>query len=81
MRVRIVLRDQSNGLYLRYPDKWVRNAYDALTFANILDAEEFCRTHHIEGLQMIQQSGYFFRSPMWEPKGIEAGRAGHPVLP
>lgn len=63
MRVKIVLRDRSTGLYFRKERDWVRNGYDALTFANVLDAEAFCRAHGLTGLQFIQQQGYFFRPP------------------
>lgn len=65
MRVRIVLRDRATGLYYRGERQWVRNGYDALTFANIIDAEAFCRTQGLSGLQCIQQSGYFFRTPSY----------------
>jgi len=61
MQVRIVLRDRQTGLYYRGDAEWAKNAYDALTFHNILEAEEYCRTHRLEGVQLIQQSGYFHR--------------------
>jgi len=62
MQVRIVLRDRTTGLYYRGESQWARNGYDALTFANIIDAEAFCRARGLRDLQCIQQSGYFFRS-------------------
>ena len=65
MQVRIVLRDRTTGLYYRGENQWVRNGYDALTFANIIDAEAFCRAQGITELQCIQQSGYFFRTPRY----------------
>jgi hypothetical protein len=58
---RIVLRDRNSGLYYRGPAETVTNPYNALTFRNILEAEEFCRMHSFEHLQLIQQSGYFPR--------------------
>jgi hypothetical protein len=58
---RIVLRDRKSGLYYRYGAAWVTNPYDALTFRNILEAEEFCRMQSLDHLQLIQQSGYFPR--------------------
>lgn len=61
MRVKIVLRDKESGRYFRGPAQWVSNAYDALTFRNILEAEDFCRAHDLSDLQLIQQSGYFHR--------------------
>ena len=61
MRVKIVLRDKKTGRYFRGPAQWASNAYDALTFRNILEAEEFCREHNLADLQVIQQSGYFHR--------------------
>ncbi len=61
IQIRIVLRDRNSGLYYRGPDESVSNPYDALTFRNILEAEEFCRSHSFEHLQLIQQSGYFPR--------------------
>ena len=61
MRVKIVLRDKQSGLYYRSEAHWAKNAYDALTFNNILEAEEFCRSENLTGLQMIQQVGYFHR--------------------
>ena len=61
MRVKIVLRDEQSGLYYRGDAHWVKNGYDALTFNNILEAEEFSRTQNLTGLQVIQQSGYFHR--------------------
>jgi hypothetical protein len=61
MRVKIVLRDRISGKYFRGPGEWVSNAYDALTFKNIIEAESFCRSHGLNGLQVIQQSGYFHR--------------------
>lgn len=61
MRVKIVLRDKESGRYYRGQSQWVSNAYDALTFQNILEAEEFCRIHELGGMQLIQQSGYFHR--------------------
>ncbi len=63
MRMKIVLRDRSTGLYFRGEKNWVRNGYDALTFRNVLDAEAFCHTHGLDELQLIQQQGYFFRPP------------------
>jgi hypothetical protein len=56
-------------LYFRGGDQWAGNAYDALTFSNILDAEAFCRLHRLTGMQIIQQSGYFFGAPVWQPPG------------
>jgi hypothetical protein len=61
MRVKIVLREKDSGRYFRGHSEWATNAYDALTFQNILEAEEFCRTHDLTHLQVIQQSGYFHR--------------------
>jgi hypothetical protein len=61
MSVKIVLRDKQSGMYYRGQANWARNAYDALTFNNILEAEEFCRSQNLTGLQVIQQSGYFHR--------------------
>lgn len=61
MSVKIVLRDKESGRYYRGPSELVQNAYDALTFRNILEAEEFCREHSLLGFQIIQQSGYFHR--------------------
>jgi hypothetical protein len=61
MHVKIVLRDRESGHYYRGPLEWVRNPYDALTFPNILEAEEFCRANSLLHLQLIQQSGYFQR--------------------
>lgn len=61
MRVKIVLRDKQSGLYYRGQLHWARNAYEALTFNNILEAEEFCRSQNLTGLQVIQQTGYFHR--------------------
>lgn len=61
MQVKIVLREKESGRYYRGHAEWVSNAYDALTFQNILQAEEFCRAHRLQGLQIIQQSGYFHR--------------------
>jgi hypothetical protein len=63
MRVKIVLRDRSTGLYYRGERDWVKNGFDALTFSNVLDAEAFCRAHALQNLQFIQQQGYFFRPP------------------
>ena len=62
MQVKIVLRDRETGLYHRGNNQWARNGYDALTFANILEAEAYCRAHGLRELQCIQQCGYFFRS-------------------
>jgi hypothetical protein len=67
MRVKIVLRHRATGLYYRGEHQWVRNGYDALTFANIIDAEAFCRGNSLSELQIIQQSGYFFRTPSYKP--------------
>jgi hypothetical protein len=61
MRVKIVLRDKKTGRYYRDTGEWVANPYDALTFSNILEAEEFCRARGLSDLQMIQQAGYFHR--------------------
>ena len=61
MRVKIVLRDKESSRYYRGPAELVHNAYDALTFQNILEAEEFCREHSLADVQIIQQSGYFRR--------------------
>jgi hypothetical protein len=61
MRVKIVLREKLSGKYYRGPEDWVTNAYDALTFRNIIEAEDFCRAHELKGIQFIQQSGYFHR--------------------
>lgn len=70
MRVKIVLRDRSTGLYYRGDRHWVRNGYDALTFSNVLDAEAFCRARGLKDLQLIQQQGYFFRPPTRRPSPI-----------
>ena len=75
MRVRIVLRDRESGKYYRAPEEWVTNAYDALTFSNIIDAESFCRTNDLHRLQMIQQSGYFYRAPRYQPPSHGRGQA------
>ena len=72
MRVKIVLRDKESGQYYRAHSQWVSNAYDALTFQNIIEAEEFCRTHNLEGLQLIQQSGYFHRPLRYAPESPRA---------
>lgn len=83
MRVRIVLCDRSTGLYYRGENHWARNGYDALTFANILDAEAYCREHGLHGMQLIQQSGHFFRQPEAScgPRGeSHADRPGHAEL-
>ena len=61
MAIRTVLRDRASGLYYRGPAEWGTNPYDALTFRNILEAEEFCRINSCEHLQLIQQGGYFPR--------------------
>jgi hypothetical protein len=61
IQIRIVLRDRQSGFYYRDATEWVTTPYDALTFRNILEAEEFCRLHSLDGLQLIQQSGYFPR--------------------
>ena len=74
MRVRIVLRDRASGKYYRAPAEWVTNAYDALTFANIIDAEAFCADRGLAHVQMIQQSGYFFRAPRYRPTHRGEGR-------
>ena len=66
MRVKIVLRDKETGRYFRGPAQWVSNAYDALTFKNVLEAEEFCRLHELSHLQLIQQSGYFHRPLIYD---------------
>jgi hypothetical protein len=71
MRVKIVLRDGESGQYYRDRTQWVSNAYDALTFQNILEAEEFCRTQNLTGLQLIQQSGYFHRPLRYAGKADE----------
>ena len=60
-QIRIVLRDRESGLYYHGATEWVTNPYDALTFRNIIEAEEFCRAHSLGDLQLIQQSGYFPR--------------------
>lgn len=74
---RIVLRDRNNGFYYRSPDESVTNPYDALTFRNILEAEEFCRLHSFEHLQLIQQSGYFPRPLRYSRSiNVEAGGEG-----
>lgn len=69
MRVKIVLRNQESGRYFRGPAQWVSNAYNALTFQNILEAEEFCRLHNLSDLQLIQQSGYFPRPLLYADPG------------
>ena len=61
MRVKIVLREKQSGLYYQGDGQWASNGYEALTFNNILEAEQFCRARRLEGLQLIQQSGYFHR--------------------
>jgi hypothetical protein len=61
MQVKIVLRDRESGRYFRSALEWVTNPYDALTFQNILEAEEFCRARSLHQVQFIQQSGYFPR--------------------
>ena len=66
MQVKIVLRDKHSGLYYRGRTEWANNAYDGLTFNNIIEAEEFCRTHQLENVQLIQQSGYFHRPLRYE---------------
>jgi len=68
MRVKIVLRDRETGRYFRDHHLWVTNPYDALTFRNILEAEEFCRAQSLPRLQVIQQSGYFPRPLRYMPQ-------------
>jgi hypothetical protein len=72
MRVKIVLRDKQSGLYYRGQLHWARNAYDALTFNNILEAEEFCRSQNLTGFQVIQQTGYFHQPLRYAPKNAAA---------
>ena len=77
MRVKIVLRDKESGQYYRGQSQWVKNGYDALTFQNIIEAEAFCRSNNLTGLQLIQQSGYFHRAlrhvqPASEAKAISS---------
>ena len=67
MQIKIVLRDRQSGRYYRSPLEWVVNPYDALTFRNILEAEEFCRRRSLNHLQLIQQSGYFPRPLRYVP--------------
>lgn len=71
MRVKIVLRDRESGRYFRDHAQWVSNPYDALTFQNIIEAEEFCRTQKLAGLQLIQQSGYFPRPLRYAPESAK----------
>ncbi|HWN96839.1 MAG TPA: hypothetical protein VNT99_17555 [Methylomirabilota bacterium] len=71
MQVKIVLRDRESGQYYRGHSQWVKNGYDALTFQNIIEAEEFCRTHHLPGMQLIQQSGYFHHPLRHVPSALE----------
>lgn len=81
MRVKIVLRQKESGRYFRDHGHWVSTPYDALTFQNILEAEEFCRLHDLREMQFIQQSGYFHRPlrykaedrgmPLAEPEGAK----------
>jgi hypothetical protein len=71
MRVKIVLRERDSGKYYRGDAQWVSNPYDALTFQNIIEAEEFCRTHGLTDLQVIQQSGYFHRPLRYAPKSAK----------
>lgn len=71
MRVKIVLRDRESGRYYRDRAHWVCNPYDALTFQNILEAEEFCRTQRLSGVQLIQQSGYFPRPLRYAPASVK----------
>lgn len=74
MEVRIVLRDRESGLYYRGPLQWVANPYDALTFRNIIEAEEFCSSQALQHLQLIQQSGYFPRPLRYKRPKLEAVR-------
>ena len=69
--MKIVLRDKESGRYYRGHSHWVSNAYDALTFQNILEAEEFCRMHNMTGMQLIQQSGYFHRPLRYAQRNLE----------
>jgi hypothetical protein len=71
MRVKIVLRDRHSGLYYRGQAEWAGNAYDALTFNNILEAEEFCRAQRLENVQLIQQSGYFHRPLRYDRQQVK----------
>ena len=73
MRVKIVLRDKQSGMYYRCEEHWAKNAYDALTFNNILEAEEFCRSRNLTQLQVIQQTGYFHRPLCYTQQSV-AGR-------
>jgi hypothetical protein len=77
IQIRIVLRDRHSGRYYRSSEESVANPYDALTFRNILEAEEFCRIHSFEHLQLIQQSGYFPRPLRYARNiNVEAGSEG-----
>lgn len=77
IQIRIVLRERKSGLYFRGRAEWVTNPYDALTFRNILEAEEFCRVHSLDHLQLIQQSGYFPRPLRYAASiNVEAGGDG-----
>jgi hypothetical protein len=67
MQVKIVLRDRESGRYFRSPLEWVTNPYEALTFQNILEAEEFCREQLVHHVQYIQQSGYFPKPLRYSP--------------
>ena len=75
MQVKIVLRDRESGQYYLSHLQWVTNPYDALTFRNILEAEEFCRTHGLQYLQLIQQSGYFPRPLRYAAAKSKASRS------
>ena len=75
MQVKVVLRDRETGQYYRSHLQWVTNPYDALTFRNILEAEEFCRTQSLLHLQLIQQSGYFPRPLRYARPTVSVPRA------
>jgi len=79
MQVKIVLRDRESGQYYRSHLQWVANPYDALTFRNILEAEDFCRTHALQHLQLIQQSGYFPRPLRYAAQKSKAPRSVTPA--
>ena len=50
-----VLRDRATGRFLQRVGVWAERATEAMLFADLLEAREYCQAHRLEGLDPVRR--------------------------
>ena len=60
--MKYVLRNTSNGHFLKRPGVWVARLDEALTFEDMMDVREYCQAHQLENVQPVQSLSPYLTS-------------------